>query len=68
MIKRFWYFVIRNKYRLCKMCKGNRQIGVAFKEYNARIERSFYSNSEGMVTIKCPACGGSGVIWDDWGN
>lgn len=65
IIKRFWYFVIKEKHRPCDMCSTSGIVFVGVFKANMKIEHRYYLDSQGHVQIKCPACDGNGLILRD---
>ncbi len=57
--------MLKNQYRACQICNTTPHKRLVIDGYppNCRMEDGFYSDSAGKISIPCPACKGTGLIW-----
>jgi hypothetical protein len=57
------YYVIKNKYHECEMCKGSRYLPVKTKLSSYMIYHGYSVSAEGEIFINCLICKGTGIKW-----
>lgn len=57
----------RNKYHLCRLCNGDGCLLSTNKDKNLSCNMGFYkkffSDCNGYIYTKCPACKGKGIVF-----